>query len=174
MRDLSFLVFLSCLLFILNSNSGFTQDDEREIFPYRSSFGVRAGTFIGVTFKRNLNEKSTIEGMVTSRWKGINFVGLYERHGAIFKAKRLRYFYGIGGNLGVFGGQHVPFTTRGGDHTLLGIQWIFGTEFTLKNTPFNISLDWNPSVNVMNVDYFWISGIWWLDAAAVSVRYVFD
>jgi len=44
----------------------------------------------------------------------------------------------------------------------------------LKNTPFNISLDWNPSVNVMNVDYFWISGIWWLDAAAVSVRYVFD
>ncbi len=42
---------------------------------YKNALGLRLGTSIGVTAKHFMGEKSAVEGLLTTRWQGLEITG---------------------------------------------------------------------------------------------------
>jgi hypothetical protein len=66
-----------------------------------TGIGVRGGLSNGLTVKHFIGEKTAIEGLLASRWGGLNITGLYEIHNAAaFDVSRLNWYYGLGAHIG--------------------------------------------------------------------------
>lgn len=134
---------------------------------YNTGIGLRGGPFIGFTVKHFLNEKSAVEGLVSTRWKGIEFTGLYEIHNQAFKVERLNWYFGGGGHLGFYNGNYTKWDVVDKTYTNVGIDGILGLDYNFVEFPLNISLDWKPAFNIIGYTGFWG------DNGAVSIRYLF-
>jgi len=134
---------------------------------YNTGIGLRVGPYIGFTVKHFLNEKSAIEGLVSTRWKGIEFTGLYEIHNQAFKVDRLNWYFGGGAHIGFYNGDNASWGEAGKSYANFGIDGILGLEYSFKEVPINLSLDWKPAVNLTGDTGFWG------DYGALSIRYIF-
>lgn len=134
---------------------------------YTTGIGVRGGVANGITVKHFIGETAALEGIVASRWRGWNITGLYEKHARAFQVPTLNWYYGGGAHIGFWNGNHVKWAKDDKDYTVIGIDGILGLEYTFKEVPFNISIDWKPSFNLSGYNGFWG------DNGALSVRYVF-
>jgi hypothetical protein len=132
---------------------------------YKTGIGVRLGTENGLTIKHFISERSALEGLFTTRWRGFTFTGLYELTQDIF-TDQLNFYYGLGGHLGYWRGDEHPWFDGGGDHMLVGFDGIIGIELTFDAIPFNLSLDWKPSFNLYQETGFLV------DEVGFSVRFV--
>ena len=47
---------------------------------YKTGVGLRGGLSNGLTVKHFISEKSAIEGLLSTRWRGFDITGLYEIH----------------------------------------------------------------------------------------------
>ena len=81
------------LIVFFLSSINFAQD-------YNTGIGVRAGYSNGLTLKHFINNKTALEGILSSRWRGIELTGLYEIQNRIANAERLNWYFGI--YLGLF------------------------------------------------------------------------
>ena len=52
---------------------------------YNTGIGLRGGLSSGLTVKHFIGEKTAIEGLLATRWKGFNITGLYEIHNQSFE-----------------------------------------------------------------------------------------
>ena len=136
---------------------------------YNTGIGLRAGFYNGLTIKHFANEKVAIEGIFSSRWRGFEITGLYEVHNVAFDTQRLKWFFGFGGHVGFWDGDHTheQWGERGETYTVIGIDGILGLEYSFELIPFNIGLDWKPAYNVFGYEGFWADG------SAFSLRYTF-
>ena len=134
---------------------------------YNTAIGLRLGTSIGVTARHFLGEKSAVEGLLTTRWEGLEITGLYEFSNNAFEVDRLNWYFGFGAHLGFYNGDHTPWGDSGTSYAILGIDGIIGMEYTFIDVPINLSLDWKPMFNLTSYTGFWG------DALALSVRYTF-
>jgi hypothetical protein len=134
---------------------------------YKTGIGLRAGPYIGFTVKQFLNEKSAIEALVSTRWKGIEFTGLYEIHFSAFKVDRLNWFLGGGGHIGFYNGDNTDWGTAETSYINAGIDGIIGLEYSFSEFPVSLSIDWKPALNLTGDTGFWV------DNAALSIRYIF-
>ncbi len=153
---------LSSLFIFAMSYGGFSQS-------YQQSIGVRLGMYNGVTAKQAVFSRAYVEGMLLTRWNGIKAVGLFEINNPIKEVKNLHWYYGAGAHIGFWNGEKVPWhedQTVDKVYTVLGIDGIIGMEYTFKEVPINISLDWKPSIDILGHSGFWADGI------AISVRYI--
>ncbi len=158
------LIFISALL---SFNSLKAQD-------YRNGIGLRAGNFSGITFKHFMRETAAIEAIVNPYRHGLNLTLLYEKHAFAFDTKEFRWFYGLGGHVGVYNGSHYgnrfyrdnygPYYNYDRNFVNLGIDGILGLEYKITEIPFTIGLDFKPYIDLLyfNENY--------LDLA-LSVRY---
>jgi hypothetical protein len=135
---------------------------------YNTGIGLRAGSFSGLTVKHFINSSHAVEGILSSRWEGIDIAGLYEFHNPAFNAPGLNWYYGVGAHIGFWDGDHPHWDYDDDDHTVVGINGILGLEFTFAQAPINLSLDWMPTFNVTGDD-----DEFWADGVALSIRYVF-
>jgi hypothetical protein len=135
---------------------------------YNTGIGLRAGSFSGLTVKHFLNQSHAIEGILSSRWEGIDIAGLYEFHNPAFNAPGLNWYYGVGAHIGFWDGDHKHFDYDDDNHTVFGINGILGLEFNFAQAPINLSIDWMPVFNVTGDDDEFRS-----DGAALSIRYTF-
>ncbi len=137
---------------------------------YTHALGVRGGLFNGFTYKQFLSRNDAIELLATSRWRGMNFTALYEKHEDIKNINsdlgNLRWYVGAGGHIGFYHGKYAWWGYYQ-PYTLIGVDGIIGLEFTLKEVPLNFSLDWKPTMHIIGLFGFWFDG------GAFSVRYVF-
>lgn len=133
---------------------------------YKTGIGVRAGTSSGLTIKHFTNKKSAVEALVTTRWQGLTFTGLYELNDQAFDVPNLTWFIGGGAHLGFYNGHHTPWGEYDESYAVLGIDGILGLEYTFKEVPINLGIDWKPSFNLFGFTDFWSEG-------AISIRYVF-
>jgi hypothetical protein len=122
--------------------------------------GVRLGSIdqaisTGFTYRYFLNEKAAIEGIVNLRNEAIGLGALYERFNVINGVEGLQWFYGAG--------AYVGFNSFDN----FGIMGIAGMDYTFKEVPVNLSLDWKPELNLIEYVGFRASTV------AVSVRFVF-
>lgn len=134
---------------------------------YTTGVGLRGGMSGGITLKHFLNSDTAVEGILSTRWGGFALTGLYEKHAEAFNVDGLKWFYGAGAHIGFWDGHKAHWADDDKSYTVIGIDGILGLEYNLGVIPFNISLDWKPSLNLIGY-----SGLW-TDGGAISVRYVF-
>jgi hypothetical protein len=139
---------------------------------YDNAIGVRLGTSSGITFKHALGGDAMLEVLMTTRYHGWNFTGLYEKHALAFDVENLTWYYGAGGHVGFYNGDnndHNPWfdDDNDDDHVVVGIDGIIGLEYQIGEIPFNVGLDWKPAFNIVGY-----TGLW-ADEIAISFRYVF-
>lgn len=151
---------LSVLLFFCVSFSSFSQD-------YQTGIGFRGGLYNGITIKHFMGSNTAFEGLITSRWEGVEFTGLYEIHNQFGRIDRLNAYYGVGAHLGFWNGDNTSWGTPGTQYTAFGIDGILGLEYSFREIPINLSLDWKPEFNFVGYTGFWYDG------GAVSIRYIF-
>jgi hypothetical protein len=151
---------LSLLLLVCVSFSGFSQD-------YQTGIGFRGGLYNGLTIKHFVSSNTAFETLITSRWRGIEFTELYEIHHQIGNLNGLNLFYGVGAHIGFYNGDHTNWGTPGDRYTAFGVDGILGLEYSFRELPLNISVDWKPEYNIAGYE-----GIWY-DGGAFSIRYIF-
>ena len=131
---------------------------------YKSALGIRLGPSNGITFKSFVNKNAAIEAIATFRYQGIGLTGLYEIHGRAFNSRDFNWFIGGGGHVFVWGNDRPKFLDRE-QSLVLGLDGILGLEAKLRGIPLAVSLDWKPTINIVNYSGFWG------DEIALSLRY---
>lgn len=136
---------------------------------YRTGIGLRGGFESGLTVKHFTREKSALEFILASRWRGFEITALYEVHNQAFNTERLKWFIGFGGHVGFWNGDYTYryWGDRGSSYTVVGIDGILGLEYSFSEVPINIGLDWKPAFNFVGYSGFWADG------GALSIRYIF-
>ncbi|MDP4223560.1 MAG: hypothetical protein Q8868_09630 [Bacteroidota bacterium] len=152
------LLTLTFVLFLTLSSSG--QD-------YNTGVGLRLGFYNGLAVKHFLGDRSAVEGILVTRWRGFELTGLYEMHNQAFDIERLRWYFGGGGHIGFWNGDNTPWGERATNYTLAGIDGVLGIEYSFREVPINVGLDWKPEVNFTGYSVFWPEG------GALSIRYIF-
>lgn len=140
---------------------------------YNTGIGFRTGTAHGITVKHFLNNKAALEGILSTRWKGITITGLYEVHAPVWDTPRLNWYIGGGGHVGIFNYSHDEKEQRNNNpcvddyeqHALIGVDGIVGIEYTFKQLPLNFGLDWKPYFNLVDCTHFRA------DEISLSVRF---
>lgn len=150
-------LILFCLISISNA-----QD-------YKTGIGLRGGFDYGLTVKHFVSDKSALEFLLASRWRGFEVTGLYEVHNQIGNVDRLKWFFGFGAHVGFWNGDytHDYWGYPGTHYTVVGLDGILGLEYSFKEVPINLSLDWKPALNFIGYTGFWADG------GALSIRYIF-
>jgi len=138
---------------------------------YQIGLGLRGGTASGITVKHFISDDRAIEGILGTRWRGFMLSGLYEIHATAFDVDRLKWYYGGGLHAGFWSNHYHNHPWWDDDHPddymILGVGGVIGLEYTLKDIPFSISLDWQPILNLVGLNDFWF------DMGGIAVRYTF-
>lgn len=131
---------------------------------YYTAVGVRLGYDNGLTLKQLIAPSSYAEGILSFSPRHFQLTGLYEYQQSIAGAPGLDWFVGLGLHLGGINKHKDRYDSS----FLFGADLIGGIEYVFPQAPFNISLDWKPTINFTN-DYndYWFSGF------ALSLRYTF-
>jgi hypothetical protein len=134
---------------------------------YQTALGLRLNGGAGISVKHFLNDKAALEGILYTRWRGLNITGLYSVHYPVFREPGFRVYFGAGAHVGFWNGRYNPWFDDGDrdSHAVVGIDGQLGLEYTFKDIPLNLSLDWKPAINIIGYTGFWGSD------AALSVRY---
>lgn len=158
MRKFGFTILLaSCCIFFSSA-----QD-------YNTGIGLRGGFANGITIKHFVSSSTAFEGIIASRWRGLELTGLYEIHGRAFNTERMKWYIGFGGHVGFWNGDYTRkyWGEPGTSYTVIGVDGILGLEYNFSEVPFNISIDWKPAFNFFGYFGFWADG------GAFSIRYIF-
>jgi hypothetical protein len=134
---------------------------------YNTGVGLRLGFSNGLTVKHFLSQRSAVEGLLVTRWRGFEITGLFEVHNQAFNVERLNWYYGFGGHIGFWNGDNTHWGDAGTNYTIIGIDGILGIEYNFDEVPINVSLDWKPAFNLTGYTGFWGDG------GALSIRYIF-
>lgn len=136
---------------------------------YGAAVGLRGGSLNGLTYKQFLGSENAFEGLVSSRWKGMQVTGLYEVHAMAFDVPQLQWYYGAGAHVGFFDGyDDHPFfddEDKNESFVLMGVDAIVGIEYTIEEIPVVIGLDWKPEFNILGHSGFWFGD------TSLSIRY---
>jgi hypothetical protein len=152
---------------------------------YKNALGLRLGSPVGLTCKHLFTEKHGFEGIVGSRGRSLEIIGLYEYH--IYPAKRAPEFdlyFGGGAHVGFYGSYRDrdyfgpgskprgrvwggrPYWAYNDPYVGVGLDGIIGCSYTFKNAPINIGFDYKPAFAFLTyVGYM-------RGDAAISLRFV--
>jgi hypothetical protein len=135
---------------------------------YKTGIGARLGFDQGLTIKHFTSQKSALEFLLATRWRGFEITGLYEVHNQAFNTERLKWYIGFGGHVGFWNGDNTRgWGDPGVNYTVIGVDGILGLEYSFSEVPINIGLDWKPAYNFSGFSGFWADG------GALSIRYIF-
>lgn len=135
---------------------------------YKTGLGVRLGTFSGITVKHFIKPQNALEGLLSFRWNGFVITGLYEWQKPIREVNNLDWYIGCGAHIGFWDGTNYYYhRADNSGHTVVGVDFTIGLEYTFDEAPFSIGLDWKPAINLIGDNH------WWGDGIGLSFRYDF-
>jgi len=125
------------------------------------SLGTSYTTAIGVkvypaslSVKHFVQQNNAIEGLLTFWESGNRLTGLYEIHGDINNAAGLKWYIGPGAHIGFWNDTWKKNNPTRESGMVVGVDGILGLDFKFKNVPLNMSIDWQPSFNLIGYQYF--------------------
>ncbi|AKD05769.1 hypothetical protein POKO110462_16390 [Pontibacter korlensis] len=142
---------------------------------YKTGVGFRGGYVYGLTVKHFVDSKSAVEGIISPRWDGVLITGLYEKHTTAFQVEQLQFYGGIGAHVGFWDyhdhdHRHHPWFDHDHDdhdhHRVIGADLVLGLEYTFRDIPFAVGVDWKPALNLVGHH-----GLWY-DDVAFNLRFL--
>ncbi len=125
------------------------------------SLGTSYTTAIGVkvypaslSVKHFVQQNNAIEGLLAFWESGNRLTGLYEIHGDINNAAGLKWYIGPGAHIGFWNDTWKKNNPTRESGMVVGVDGILGLDFKFKNVPLNMSIDWQPSFNLIGYQYF--------------------
>ncbi len=158
------ILILSLLCLISSFESVFAQ------ITYKNTVGLRLNEGLGITVRHLIENDQTVEGIFYYRWHGFTMTGLYQLNYPVSQTPELNFYLGAGAHLGIWNGNYAPAWAENNQsaYLIVGIDGQAGIEYTFKSIPLNLSLDWKPAFNIIDVNHFWA------DDVALSIRYKID
>jgi len=135
------------LIFIGICSIGQAQD-------YDMAAGIRFGYGYGLTFKKVISTKASVEAIGDFRF-GTTLTVLYELNQYdLLDVDRLNWYFGAGGHIGSYRGYRRSYVGLKPESVFfIGIDGIIGVEYNLEEAPINVSLDWKPAINLVGDGY---------------------
>lgn len=123
---------------------------------YNFAIGLRSGGTTGLTLKKNYGP-TALEGIIGFWDDGFSATLLWEKNQRAFNEPGLRWYYGLGGHLAVYGDdfdERGPSWYRHGHHFTdgglgLGVDGILGLEYKIPNAPIAVSIDLKPYLEIV-------------------------
>lgn len=139
---------------------------------YSTGIGLRGGFASGVSIKHFVASNAALEGILGSRWRGLNLTGIYELHKRnALGVARLSWEYGIGGRVGFYDGRYYRewkdkkyYANR--SYTVVSAVGLFGLEYQFGEVPFTLGVDIMPYFDFIGRGDGFMDG-------SVSFRYTF-
>ncbi len=165
---------LVCTLILLSFNGlfaqGFTPDPVSESKTsfnsnsYTKAIGVKVSPG-AITYKSFFKQNKAIEAIGYITLDGFSVSVLKEFYTPIEGAESLSWYYGYGGHLGIWS-EEWKRTNSGTSNSniAVGVDGIIGLDYKIKNTPLNLSIDWQPAFSIIQ-SYFKNHG-------GISIRYI--
>ena len=152
------------LLFALTGASQITMAQRGML---ENAIGARFSFGAGVTFQRFVSDRDVIEFMAMQRKGGVSLTGLYEMHMQAFNVRGFKWYLGAGGHVNYYNNQVRGYEYLRSSKSVAGVDAIIGMEYFFRSTPFQVSVDWKPVINLYN------GRNKELDTGGFSVRYRF-
>ena len=136
---------------------------------YQTAVGIRAGLGSGLSMKHFISRYTALEGIIESRYDGLNAVLLHEWQQGKLGEYGVEWYYGAGAHIGAWnGGTHQPWFNEDYNrvHHVFGVDGVIGMEYTFEDIPLNLSLDWRPAFNITEHTGFWLNNF------GLNARYV--
>ncbi len=159
-----FLLFLTIGVFGLSQQQAQAQELGTE---YRNAIGGRFGVANGITFKHFVDNDRALDFIVNFRSKKdvystFRVIGLYEFHNPINNAPGLKWYYGVGGGIGVYNNK-----ISDNSDVALSLDGVLGLDYKFTGAPINVSLDWKPAIELTPDTGFDAEGF------GLSIRFAF-
>lgn len=137
---------------------------------YKDAIGLRLNGGAGISFRHYMDSQKSLEGILYTRWHGMNVCGLLQVNYPVFPEPGFRFYMGAGGHIGAWDTYYTPWWDEDKHHTrfIAGVDGQIGLEYKFQEIPLNLAIDWKPAINIFGHANFWA------DDVAVSVRYVID
>ena len=116
----------------------------------------------GITFKHFFSEKISLEGIGYFYKYGTRITALYEINHDIPGVGGLGWYFGPGAHIGFFDAKY-------GGSTSFGVDGVLGLDYKIPSAPINLSLDFQPSIELLNNDLI-DRGSWW---GGLGIRFTF-
>ncbi|MGB8192716.1 MAG: hypothetical protein WCF67_12390 [Chitinophagaceae bacterium] len=132
---------------------------------YRTALGVKF--YPGaLTIKHFTKPNRALEGLGYFWNYGFRVTGLYEIHGDINGAPGLKWYVGPGAHIGFWNNDWKKRYPGRNDGVAVGVDGVLGLDYKINQAPINLSVDWQPSFNIIGYTYFSSWG-------GFAVRYTF-
>lgn len=144
-------IFLPALIyFMLLSDNSYSQAMGNN---YQTALGVKF--YPGaISLKHFTKRNIALEGLGYFFNDGFRFTGLYEIHGDIKEVPGLKWYVGPGAHIGFWNDKwKTRYPGREGG-IAIGVDGVIGLDFKINKAPINVSLDWQPSFNIIGYTYF--------------------
>jgi hypothetical protein len=135
---------------------------EKKVDYYRTAVGLKYQPY-AITAKQAIFKHHLVEALMYF-YKGARITGLYEFHRKFKNSNSFRWYFGPG--------VHIQFNddkTVNSGKNFVGFDGVFGIDWKLKKLPINISADWQPSFDFVDVGDNFKGGF-----GGISVRYVLN
>jgi hypothetical protein len=120
---------------------------------YKTALGVKF--YPGaISIKHFTKSNRALEGLGYFWNYGARFTGLYEIHGNIEGAPGLKWYAGPGAHIGFWSNEWKNRYPGRDGGIAVGIDGVIGLDFKFKEVPINLSIDWQPSFNIIGYSYF--------------------
>ena len=158
-------IFLAVFFFAATLSSH-SQGHSNTGSTYKTALGIKFWPG-GITIKHFIRENRALEGIGYFWAHGFRFTALYEIHGDFNGAEGLKWYVGPGAHIGAYNeawyhGNH--YYTSGA--VSLGIDGVLGLDYKFSGAPINLSLDFQPSLEILSNPYFTGWG-------GLAIRYTF-
>lgn len=144
------LVLIVCISFLASTFA----------FSQNHAIGLRFSEDFGITYKQNYKGATWFEIIGHVREHSLGVTGLYEAYKPTPFSKYFKWYYGGGAFVGIG-------SANDNSYAFAGLRGVLGLCYNFSDIPFDISLDWMPTVQLVE-DYgtdFLLFGL--------SIRYTF-
>jgi len=134
--------------------AGFSSVAQSMGSSYRTAIGVKFWPG-GISIKHFIEDNRALEGIAYFWDHGFRFTGLYEIHGDISGAEGLKWYIGPGAHIGAYNsGWYRDGHYYSSGSASFGIDGVLGLDYKITGAPINLSLDFQPSFEILNHPYF--------------------
>ncbi len=139
--------FFVITLFLFCCGRQASAQSENQTYGYNRAIGIKFPGGFAVSYKQFLQQYQNVEAEAMFWNNGFRAVGLYEFNWDIQGIDGLRWYIGPGAHIGFWNNDNSKKSNS--SKAGIGIDGVIGLDYKIADLPINVSLDWQPSVDVI-------------------------